>query len=123
MSEKIVRAAKPEEIGRANEKVAAAAPVASPKYLTARPTKTVPLAFPLEWGGKEYHEVTFHRPTGMDFEHLREMTAKGIPDTVAMHVIVTDLPVEVVQALDAEDFAAIAEVAPDFIPARFRTVA
>lgn len=97
-----------------------AAPKAAPRFIgDAGKTGSHKLAYPLEWDGNEYHEATLDHLRGKDFGKLRMLTKMGVSEDVALIHLVTKLPVEVVDALHADDYVELMELSKAFIPARF----
>lgn len=112
MSDQVVKSVgNPDANGAAKPK--AAAPVYTRK--DAR-TKTIKLEWPLEYDGVTYTEVTARRLTGKDILSVRKLAASGGDMETAMFAMVCDIPVEVIEALDAQDVMRVVEAAQDFLP-------
>ena len=81
--------------------------------------KTVRLSQPIVWEGRTVTDVQVRRPKVKD---LRAMERDGpnpasqIDQGVAMAALLTELPVEVIDEMDAVDFAAVSEVIAGFLP-------
>lgn len=116
METKVTRAIKPAELPT---KVEGAAAKVAPRFLVPQVTKSHALKFPIEWDGVEYREVALSRLKGADFEKYAALVRMGVDHTTIFTSLVTRLPVEIVQSLDADDFFDLMELVKDFIPARF----
>ena len=80
---------------------------------------TVRLSQPIAWDGKDIAEVQIRRPKVKDLRAMERdagNTPNQIDQGVAMAALLTDLPVEVIDEMDAVDFAAISEVIAGFLP-------
>ena len=81
--------------------------------------KTVRLSQPIDWDGKTVTDVQVRRPK---VKHLRAMerdtkeAASQIDQGVAMAALLTELPIEVIDEMDAVDFASVSEVIAGFLP-------
>ena len=123
MADKITRAIKPDAPATATAIPEGAAQTAAPRFLgnekVVGHTDSYPLRFPMEFAGSEYRTVTFRRPKGKSFKKMRRLIAMGVDVEDAMLAIVTDLPIEMVDEMDGEDFIEVSQRAKPFIPARF----
>lgn len=91
-----------------------AAKKAAPSFTrTDKRSTTVKLAWPLEYDGVQYDEISVKRLTGKDILGVRK--SAGDAET-AMFALVCGVPTEVIEALDAEDMIRIVDVAQDFLP-------
>ena len=124
MSDKIMRAIK--------QPVSAPIPTveatdkAAPRFIGSGPAQisaTFELEYPLEWMGTAYHSVELHRLKGKDFSRMRRLTMSGIGEDEAMLHVISGLPIEVIQELDADDYFRLLESSAGFIPGRFRETA
>jgi len=82
--------------------------------------KTVRLTQPISWDGKSVSEVQVRRPKVKDLRAMeRDHGTAGsqIDQGVAMAALLTELPVMVIDEMDAVDFAAVSEVIAGFLPA------
>lgn len=81
--------------------------------------KTVRLADPITWEGREITEITLSKPRVKDLKRMHAALA-GIEDRleqgIVMAAALTGLPVEAIEELDTDDFTAISEVIADFFP-------
>jgi hypothetical protein len=81
--------------------------------------KTVRLSQPIAWEGKTVTEVHVRRPKVKDLRAMERdngPTASQIDQGVAMAALLTELPVEIIDEMDAADFAALSEVIAGFLP-------
>lgn len=121
MTDKIVKAVKVDANGQpiadTTEAATATSTKAPPRFLRERAERTISLIWPIEFDGREYHEVTFHRLTGKDFARLQKARRSGASSEDMMMVsVMTNTPVPVLDALDAEDYMTVMEVLQDFLP-------
>ena len=82
--------------------------------------KAVRLSQPIDWEGKTVTDVHVRRPKVKDLRAMeRDGTspASQIDQGVAMAALLTELPVAVIDEMDAVDFAAVSEVIAGFLPA------
>jgi len=82
-------------------------------------TARLKLSRPVEVGDKTIAEVMIRRPKVRDLramERAREPGATEMDLCIAMAAELCDLPLEVVDEMDAADFAAISEVITRFLP-------
>jgi Phage tail assembly chaperone proteins, E, or 41 or 14 len=120
MADRVARAIKAEPEKQSVNGAAKAAPRFIEEQASATPFE---LKYPLEWDGQEYRRVEFRRLKGKDFSRFRTLSAVGVSEDEVTLSLITGLPVEVVQALDADDYLELIEKSQDFIPARFREAA
>ncbi|MBN9023185.1 MAG: phage tail assembly protein [Rhizobiales bacterium] len=81
--------------------------------------KTVRLSQPIASDGKTVTEVQVRRPKVKDLRAMERDTstlANHIDQGVAMAALLTELPVEVIDEMDAVDFATVSEVIAGFLP-------
>jgi hypothetical protein len=81
--------------------------------------KTVRLCQPIVWEGGSMTEVHVRRPKVKDLRAMERdtpNTASQIDQGVAMAALLTDLPVEAIEEMDAVDFATVSEVIAGFLP-------
>ena len=81
--------------------------------------KTVRLTQPIAWDGKSVTEIQVRRPKVKDLramERDNSATATQVDQGVAMAALLTELPVEIIDEMDAVDFAAVSEVIAGFLP-------
>ncbi len=81
--------------------------------------KEVKLQYPIEYGDKVYESITCHRLTGKQAVKVRRaIQIQGLSEDEALMVEMTDAPLEVLEALDIEDYMALQEELQNFLPAR-----
>lgn len=104
--------------------------VEQPEIPVARITTTkerdrdVPLEYPVQFGDILYESIHIRRVTGQqiaDFSNAMQEAARAGGELPIPPVI--DCPVEVWNALDADDQAAVDEAAQAFMPRRLKAVA
>lgn len=81
--------------------------------------KTVRLSQAILWDGKSVTEVQVRRPKVKDLRAMERdniATVTQIDQGVAMAALLTELPVEIIDEMDAVDFAAVSEVIAGFLP-------
>jgi len=81
--------------------------------------KAIRLSHPIAWDGRTLTEVQVRRPKVKDLRAMERDTpnpANQIDQGVAMAALLTELPVEVIDEMDAVDFAAVSEVIAGFLP-------
>ena len=81
--------------------------------------KIVRLTQPIVCDGKTVTDVQVRRPKVKDLRAMeRDNTAAStqIDQGVAMAALLTELPVEIIDEMDAVDFAALSEVIAGFLP-------
>ena len=78
--------------------------------------RTVPLDWPIEYGGTVYKEVTVRRLTGQEVSDFISAAERGENPSLPM----LDVPEAVIEALDADDSDAINKAVNDFLPRRLR---
>lgn len=81
--------------------------------------KIVRLTQPIASDGKTVTEVQVRRPKVKDLramERDNSATATQIDQGVAMAALLTELPIEIIDEMDAVDFAAVSEVIAGFLP-------
>jgi hypothetical protein len=79
---------------------------------------TIEFKFPVEGPGGTFRQLTLRRPRAKDLAAMtRALKEQG--DVQAMIAYVAsnaELPLPVVENMDAEDFKAVSEAAEDFLP-------
>ena len=81
--------------------------------------KTVRLTQPIAWDGKTVTEVQVRRPKVKDLRAMERDNSAAVTQIdqgVAMAALLTELPVEILDEMDAVDFAAVSEVIAGFLP-------
>lgn len=96
----------------------APAPVAHIVYHGVR-EKMVPLEWPVEFDGKTYDAIRVHRVTGKEMRVFMEQLATGQGDVMPPMV---DCPIEVWNAMDADDQQTIDLAAMEFTPKRLKAI-
>lgn len=95
-----------------------AAPEDAPVARFVNPvTKTLQLTYPVEFDGRVYAEVNFHRMTGIEVRDFAMAISEGNPPKPPC----IDIPQEVYDALDDDDLFEVDKVVMDFLPRRLRT--
>jgi len=126
----VVRAARPEEIAKVEaqkqaESEVASKPTPAPARLVERPGKeresVLELEYPVDYDGTVYETLTLKRLRGSDFSALANM--KGDEEEVALAVLMTGAPREVIKALDGDDFVELQEAVQAFLPRKLRMAA
>ena len=64
-------------------------------------------------------QLSLTRLKGRDFENFALLSQVGVPHSIIFMSMITGMPIQVVQELDADDWLDLAELIKDFIPARF----
>jgi hypothetical protein len=81
--------------------------------------KRVPLEWPIDFDGKVYDDIRVHRVSGKEvrdyLEALRTSEADILPPMI-------DCPIEVWNALDADDQQAVDVAATEFTPKRLKAI-
>jgi hypothetical protein len=73
----------------------------------------IKLIYPVEYDGTKYSELEVRRPK---MKHLKKMPADPtVDDLMALSVKLTDLPVKVIEELDAKDGMALLGVIGGFL--------
>lgn len=81
--------------------------------------KTVRLAQPISWEGREIAEVTIAKPKVKDLKRMDAQLAgveNKLDQGIAMAAVLSGLPVEAIEEFDTDDFTTISEVIADFFP-------
>jgi hypothetical protein len=86
---------------------------APPSFVDAR-TKTIPLEWPIAYDGELYTDVTIRRLTGA------EVSAFFSQPEESRRLPMFDCPADVLDALDADDSAAVSEAVMGFLPRSMR---
>jgi hypothetical protein len=95
-------------------------PVPIARFVGGAPrAKMIPLEWPVEFDGKLWTEIRIRRASGKEvrdyLEQLRTSEADVLPPMI-------DCPIEVWNALDADDQLTIDEAAAEFMPKRLRAL-
>ncbi len=110
----------------------AEAPATFPRFANpAALIKAVPLAYPVEYGGKLYATVFLRKMTAGEVRSFVASYAevrKADPDAVPRFPIFVDengeqLPIGLLDGLESDDFDTVDEEAVAFLPRRFRSPA
>ncbi|KAB0269073.1 phage tail assembly protein [Microvirga brassicacearum] len=91
----------------------------APKLLGNR-SKSVPLTYPVEYEGKVWHDITLTRMTA---SQVRDFMQDVVEHGENAHLPIFDAPKEVIDALDADDMAAVDRLLLDFLPQSLREAA
>ena len=81
--------------------------------------KIVRLSQPIAWDDRTLTEIQVRRPKVKDLRAMERdngPTASQIDQGVAMAALLTELPIEIIDEMDAVDFAAVSEVIAGFLP-------
>lgn len=78
-------------------------------------TKTVPLEWPIMVDGKKLESIELRRLTGRDYKALATLPT-GADESLALLAVITGLPAEVVESIDADDFELLSAEAKGFLP-------
>lgn len=81
--------------------------------------KTVPLQWPVEFGDALYESIVIRRITGGEVADYMDRLQRG----ERLMPPVVDCPVEVYEAMDADDQFMVDEAAMDFLPRQLKTAA
>lgn len=80
-------------------------------------TKTIKLTVPFEWEGRKINELTVRRPKVRDIRETETDPDKADIDRgILMTALLTDLPPEAIEEMDAADFMSVSEVVQGFLP-------
>lgn len=77
-------------------------------------SKTITLAYPVEWPEGKIETVTMRRPKTKDLRIMDKDFTGEVDRSIALICAVSGLPEAVVDELDAEDFAVLSETVGDF---------
>ena len=81
--------------------------------------KTVRLADPINWDGREITEIKIGKPKVKDLKRMNA-ALDGVEDKldqgVLMIATLSGLPAEAIEELDADDFTKVSEVIAGFFP-------
>lgn len=101
----------------ASSEAAAASQIDPPRFVEeARRFRSVPLAWPIAYGGQVYDQITIRRMTGDEVRQFVEAASNGLNASLPIF----DVPDAVVAALDADDDAKVTEAVNDFLPRSLR---
>lgn len=81
-------------------------------------TKLMLLTWPVQIGDQRIDTLTIRRLTGRDFGRLTRLPEGD--ESTALAALMTDQPIDVIAALDADDFANLTEACQDFLPSLMR---
>lgn len=81
--------------------------------------KVVTLTYPVEFDGRLYESITIRRITGGEVAGYMDRLQQG--ERIMPPVV--DCPVEVYEAMDADDQDLVDEAAMDFLPRRLKAAA
>jgi len=91
---------------------------AEPRYTSEAPrSKFVSLEWPVEFDGKVYHQIRVGRVTGKQMRDFLQKLSDGSEDILPPMV---ECPIEVWNALDADDQQAVDEAAAEFMLKRLK---
>jgi hypothetical protein len=95
------------------------APVTAPaaRIIGDKHFRAVPLEWPVEYGGKVIDKIMVRRMTGAEVSAFIT-TLRENPD--AARLAMYDVPHEVIDALDADDYASVQKAVNDFLPRALR---
>lgn len=84
----------------------------------AQNVNTVILAYPFVWEGKTISEITMRRAKTRDLRVVSgpDAPADRFDQGIAMIAVLSDLPVEAIDEMDAEDFVTVSELIAGFFP-------
>lgn len=122
----VTKALSPEELARVEARQTNNAEVKDKPTSTARLvgnrslTKVVKLEYPVEFEGKIYDTLTVRRVKGKDFKVIARLPDSEEED-VALSVLLTGAPEEVIREMDGDDYVALQETIRDFLPRKLRT--
>lgn len=105
---------------------ASAAPTKPAPAVTSSPAgkkleQIVPLTCTVEYDGKVYDQLVVRRLRGGDFRKLAELSEAG--EDIAIAALMTGVPVEVIEALDGDDYVEIQGLVRDFLPRKLQMLA
>ena len=87
--------------------------VAPPRFVSeVGRSQIVDLAWPIEYGGRIWSQITVRRLTAREVDAAVEASRAGLDDTLPIF----DAPAVVLDALDADDSERLNEVAKNFFP-------
>ncbi|EFO32139.1 conserved hypothetical protein [Roseibium sp. TrichSKD4] len=124
MTKRVVRAATPQEIAKAEEKQADVAAKPAARFVSKKErSRTVVLEYPVEYDGTVYEELKPGRLSGAEVSEFAEIL-RGIPDgesyQVQMVAFFCRVPEDVIAALDSDDFLEVSDAASDFLPRKLQ---
>lgn len=78
---------------------------------------TIPLKHPFSFGGVEYRELTAQRLRGKSILRLKKLANAGETRMEELiYALICDVPIEVIESLDGDDFVEVASKTVDFLP-------
>jgi hypothetical protein len=90
---------------------------AAPRIIGDKHFRAVPLEWPIEHDGRVIDKITVRRMTGAEVSAFIA-TLRDNPEAARLSMY--DVPHEVIDALDADDYAAIQKAVNDFLPRALR---
>lgn len=84
--------------------------------MTSPTSKKITLSFTIQHDGREIGEIILRRPKVKDLRSVTDADSDQLSQGVAIAAVLSGLPAEAIEELDAEDFTAISEVIADFFP-------
>lgn len=125
----VVKAATPEEIARVeaqkNQAAAAEASKPAPPRLVEKEGKEreriILLEFSVDYDGNVYDSLTVRRIHGKDFNAMGSFDPAK--ESTQLAALMTGVPVEVIEALDGDDFVELQEAVQAFLPRKLRQMA
>lgn len=103
-------------------------PTAAPQFVGAGERfRSIPLTWPVEWGGRTYREIGLKRLTAGEVAAFQDAVAKlpnGVTASWPIYCDAAGDPIssEVLDALDDDDKFEIDKAVRDFLPRRFLDV-
>ena len=78
----------------------------------------MPLRYPVEFDGIVYERLIVRKLVGRDLQSLTKLPDVG--EAAVLASLMTGAPVELIEALDADDYVSLSEACQDFLPRRLR---
>ncbi|ACI92725.1 hypothetical protein OCAR_5594 [Afipia carboxidovorans OM5] len=101
----------------ASSEAAAAPQIDPPRFVEeARRFRSVPLEWPITYGGQVYDQITIRRMTADEVRQFVDAAANGLKPSLPIF----DVPDAVLAALDADDDAEVEKAVNDFLPRSLR---
>lgn len=101
-------------------------PAPEPARLVAKKgkvrSKEVPLEWPVQYDGKVYDNLVVRRPFGSDFRRMADFDPDKAEE-LQLASMLTEVPIEVIEALDADDYMELQEIVKDFLPRKLKDMA
>ena len=76
---------------------------------------TIQLQYPIEYEGKPFETISLRRPTGLDLRGIDVMNDMNTDKMAKLMVNLSELPMGLIDQLDASDFIAITKEITDFL--------